>query len=728
MKKYIKQMICMAILVVLFPKDLFSQRDFSMQITIDKPVEAADLVAFPGVKDPNSYWYMSKNVKVATNEDGTPKFSLIKWVYNQDDGKDEGLGGAVFHCVFGYGPTEEQITEARTALKRINPRGKLVGPVIFKSGTVTVSIPKINDEETQEVIAIAPAPTIQGANVAVNLQLDKRSATLLWDSFNTPNPVVTFNFNMQLAGYNSPLEAKITIHREQIHNNKKMQAGVATPWLSAEVGVFLDEMIDNGAIEIEKIGENFEMQEAIDRAIEHATNEFFTPLGGSDGPNLGQLAGLNGQEPSFLDRASGLLNSSRQEARTENTSIRAENQRERERTDRRNKDIREDNRREHNRADRTNAENRRNEQERVATVNETNRTRIEQQQAENSENTVEENNSNENNNSEEEANTDEENDETTARRIVSPTEAGVTPENVSQEVYIPIEAEEIEEVEAETREEIEAREREEVNVPSIAIVASFVQRTVIVKGDKVISFKETLPTVIPMPFGGNLGVSRKDCPKCFREVNLDDPVFKQRQLLAIVDGFNSDNFSQFINYASLQIKKTHESGAITFDEIRVTRKNFAEEGNLFTLLYGWKGDNNRSKWLDFEYKIGWAFFGGHEFETPWKESNKNTINLSAPLQQKIITIEAERDLLEESNIRAIDVKIKYNLGGGDPLTKQFTINISKDILNGQVEIMLPKNKHEYDYEITWRLWGGKEINSGNKTTSSEVIHVDELPN
>ncbi|WP_340200867.1 hypothetical protein [Ascidiimonas sp. W6] len=667
-----------------------AQRDFAMQITVDKPVEAGNLVLFPGVKDKDSYWYMSKSVRLAENEDGTPKVNFMKYVYNEDNDTDEGIGGGILHVVFGYGATDAQIAEARTALRRVNGKGKLVGPVIFKGGTVTVSVPDVDDPEKQEVVAVAPAPTIQGANVAINLQLSKRSASLVWESLDTANPLVAFNFNMELAGYNSPLEAKITINREQISNHRRMQAGVATPWLAAEVGSFFDEMIDNGAIEIEKIGENFEMQEAIDRAVEMATQEFFTPLGSSEGPNLSQLAGLNGQEPSFLDRASGLLNTSRQDARSENERIRTRNEAARSRAERENREIRASNERERARTERINAEG---------------RARAERERAETE--TTEEN-------------PREEVTDSTATTTVTPTSAGITPENVTRDVYTPVEATE--------RDEVEPELTEEESVPSIAIVASYVQREIRVSGKKVISFKETYPTTIPQPFGGNLGISRRDCPSCFKEVNLDDPVFKQRQLLAVIDGLNQENFAEFINYASLQIKKKHASGELTFDEVRVTRKNFNEEGNLFSLLYGWKGDNDRSKWLDYEYKIGWSFFGGNEVETEWAPTNKNTINLSPPLQQKVITLEAERDLLEEAGVRSIDVKIIYNLGGGEDQQKQFTVNTSKDILNGQVAIMLPKNQQEYDYEVTWRLWGGNEVKSGRKTTSFQVLQIDELPN
>src|SRR5690606_2682708 len=224
-------------------------------------------------------------------------------------------------------------------------------------------------------------------------------------------------------GYNSPLEAKITINRDQVHKHRSMQAGVATPWLAAEIGSFFDEMIDNGAIEIEKIGENFEMQEAINRAIEMATQEFFTPLGSSEGPNLSQLAGLNGQQPSFLDRASGLLNTSREDARSENERIRDENRAERNRTDQQNAAIREENRRERERADQINAENRESSEQ------------------------------NEDNTSDGNSSDDTEDDDSEDTASITPTQAGVTPDNVTQDVYIPVEANQREEVSPEIREE-----------------------------------------------------------------------------------------------------------------------------------------------------------------------------------------------------------------------------------------------------------------------------------
>lgn len=641
------------LIALLYSFSAQAQRDFNMQIVLDKPVDAGELKLFPGVKDKDSYWYLPNKLRLAKNEDGTPKLSFVKWVHNTTNGTNEGIGGGVLHCVFGFEITDEELAEARKELRKINGSGKIVGAVIYKSGTVAVSVPKINDPDKEEIVATSPAPTMEGNYVAVNMQLDKRSASLLWDSFDTPNPLVTFNFNMVLSGYNSPMEAKITMNREQVYDSQSFQAGVATPWLSAEIGVFVEELIDNGAITIEKIGENFSMKEAIDRTIQKATEEFFTPLGSSQGPSLQQLTStVNSQNnKSFLDRASDLLNTSRRDARTERDAVRRRNEAERARTEREN---------ERNRTSTTRPNN---EQPRDSLVAE-------------------------------------------------------TPGNVR-----PGDSERATNGRAPQTPNLE----EEPSVPSIAVVASYVVKKIKISGKKVITFKESYPTTIPMPFGGNLGVSRNSCPKCFVETNLDDPVFKQREILTLLDGLNANDFDKYINYGTVQLRKKHESGEYTYDEVRVTRKNFNQEGNLFKMLYGWKGDNAREKWFDYDYKVAWSFFGGNNFETDWESTNRSAINLAPPLSRKIVTIEADKDLLADANVRAVDVKLYYSLGGKEQ-RKQFTINPKKDIVNGQIEFMLPDGKQEYDYEVTWRLWGNQEKKSGRKTTSFETLYVDELPN
>ncbi len=664
MKTIIKSIIII-LFVFIYSLSVNSQSEFTMQIVLDKAIDAGELKLFPGVKDKDSYWYLPNKLRLAKNEDDTPKLSFIKWVHNEENGTDEGIGGGVLHCVFGFEITDEELEEARQALKKVNSKGEIMGSVIYKSGTVTVSVPKIADPDKEEVVAVSPAPTMEGSFVAVNLQLDKRSATLLWESFDTPNPLVIFNFNMVLAGYNSPMEAKIIIKRDQVYDSQSFQAGVATPWLSAEVGVFVENLIDKGAITIEKTGANFSMDKAIELVIQKATEEFFTPLGSSQGPNLSQIgaAANSRNNKSYLDRASTLLNNSRKDARAERTAVRNRNTAERNRVDRINRD------------------------RRVTSTRDTTRTAARD--------TIATGGSGE---------------------LRSASDGGLRPTD-----------EQGRDVAIQPDNQVQPNLEEEPDMPSIAIVASYVIKKVKISGEKIISFKESQPTTIPMPFGGNLGVSRKNCKSCFREVNLDDKVFKQREILALIDGLNESDFDKYINYGTAQLRKKHENDEYTYKEVRITRKNFNQEGNLFKMVYGWKGDNDRSKWFDYDYKVAWSFFGGHSVESDWQKTNRNAINLSAPLQRKIITITAERELLEEKKVRAVYVTIYYNLGGEDQI-KQYAIDIKKDVLSGQVEFMLPRDKQEYDYEITWRLWGNEQIKSERKTTRFETLYVDEIPN
>ncbi|MDD7887316.1 hypothetical protein [Flavivirga sp. 57AJ16] len=645
------------LLVFFYSFSTHAQQDFTMQIVLDKPVDAGPLKLFPGVKDKDSYWYLPNKLRLAKNDDGTPKFKFVKWVHNEENNTNEGIGGGVLHCVYGFGVTEDELDEAEKALKKINSRGKIIGSVIYKEGTVTVSIPKLMDPEKQDIVAMAPAPTMEGNYVAVNMQLDKRSASLLWDSFKTGNSLVTFNFNMTIAGYNSPIEAKIKIHTDQIYDSQQFKAGLATPWLNAEIDVLVKELIDNGSIEIEKIGDNFSMQAAIDRVVEKATDLLFTPFGSSQGPSISQLtsaANSQGNE-SLLTRATNLLNTSRTEARTERDAVRRRNA----------------------------------ERERAASA--------ERERTTSRDTTSSAGNSSEAGDLRPEHSGGLEPGDS-QRGVNGATPSGGTP-NLE----------------------------EEPSMPSIAIVASYTVKKIKISGTKTFSLKESYPTTIPSPFGGDLEVNMTSCPKCFIETNLDDPVFKQREILALLDGLNANDFDKYINYGTVQLRKKHESEAFTYDEVRITRKNFNQEGNLFTMLYGWKGDNNRSKWFDYDYKIAWSFFGGNNVETDWESTNRSAINLNPPLTRRVITIEADKDLLDEQKVRAIDIKIYYNLGGDDQM-KQFSINPKKDVLSGQVEFMLPNGSQEYDYEVTWRLWGNEQKTSGRQTTSFETLYVDELPN
>lgn len=264
--------------------------------------------------------------------------------------------------------------------------------------------------------------------------------------------------------------------------------------------------------------------------------------------------------------------------------------------------------------------------------------------------------------------------------------------------------------------------QDEETVPSFAIALSFEFKRVRQRGQFKIDLNKYTTDNITLRFDKNFGNIK--CNSCFRQVNLDDALFKQRELVAFVDGANATDFGSYINFVTIAMKKKHQSGAITNEEVRIDRNNFNKEGNNFKLLYGWKGDDDRTQWLNYEYKAKWSFFGGHTIETDWAKNDAGAIAMAPPLLRKTITIEADPDIVVESKIRAIDVKLYYTIGEE---TQTKSTVLKKDELSKTVDIILPKNVDEFEYEVNWTLKGNKKMSSGKQKTNSSVLFVDELP-
>src|SRR6185437_9523278 len=102
------------------------------------------------------------------------------------------------------------------------------------------------------------------------------------------------------------------------------------------------------------------------------------------------------------------------------------------------------------------------------------------------------------------------------------------------------------------------------------------------------------------------------------------------------------------------------------------------------------------------------------------------INLGPPYQRRTVEIQADPAAITAAEVRAITVKIFYNLGGTEQV-KQVTLNATKAQLSEKIEFMLPANNFNYDYEITWRLRGDRIVSSGRRSGSDSIMFVDELP-
>lgn len=265
--------------------------------------------------------------------------------------------------------------------------------------------------------------------------------------------------------------------------------------------------------------------------------------------------------------------------------------------------------------------------------------------------------------------------------------------------------------------------RQEESVPQLAIAASFEMKKVRQQGTYRIDLEKWTADNAAVNFVENVG--NINCDACFIDVNLDDPLYIQRELVAKLDGMNASDFGNYINFVNVTMKKEHQNGDVTTDEVKVDRDNFNEKGNNFNLIYGFKGDNDRSQWADYKYKTVWNFFGGGTIESDWHESDIQVIPLSAPYVSRQVLIDADPGKIIDNDIRAIEIKIFYSVGESK-LNKQIRLNPVKEEFSTTVDIITPKEGTDYDYEITWYLTDGSTKSSGLKKSTSTLLFADQI--
>jgi hypothetical protein len=215
-------------------------------------------------------------------------------------------------------------------------------------------------------------------------------------------------------------------------------------------------------------------------------------------------------------------------------------------------------------------------------------------------------------------------------------------------------------------------------------------------------------------------------PLYFKEINMDDPLYKQRELVVMVDGANATDFGTYINFATVLMRKKHQAGEESQDEVRIDRKNFNSEGNAFKLMYGWKGDNDRRRWMDYEYQTTWSFFGGKELQEPWKNTNSGAINVVPPFQKRSVDVDADPEAMAKAGVRVATVKLYYKLGDTEKV-KIVTLNALKGKLSERIDFIMPPDQASYEYEVDYQLKGNKTVSSGRKTASAATLILEDVP-
>lgn len=638
---------------------------FGQDIVLDQVVRAGELRLYPSLRTPNVYYYLADQARLTIDENGNPQFSLLRY---ENGGPD--TGGGIFHAVVSLEVTEDQLRDAAQALRRQDPNGTIRGPVPFDGGTfaLVTSFNADNGDFTRQVVGLGYAPVLDGQKAAVSIRLTAQGSQVLAASLQMATADLSFSFEMDLSGYRSPIEATVKANIDDIYRDNVFGAAATTPLLAGEIMTEFEKLTQNRSITFEQIGEDTEVEQLAQAAYNKLLDLLFEPTQAAPTP-LGQ------NQTSLLDRATKMLSTARQEVRSENERIRGENER----------------RRREVAAARASAYAGR------------------QAQAKN-----------------ESRNQDEapaKNAVDVARagvyRSVSTASAGVKPPDpAAVPLYISPEDTTMPEPVPEQK------------LPEYAAVASYRMKRQERSGIFTINLNKQTVETRHLRFDENIGDLSPFAsnPAYFRVVDLGDFSIQRRDIRVYVDGLNADQIRQYLNFATVQLRKEHGSGgSVSTDEVRIDADAFSSEGNDFGLQYHRnQEDTSTSDWLSYDYAVTWSFRGHDPVTEKFTDETGNAIALRAPFRVRRVTLDiGDPGLLAERGVRLVTVRI-YDPSTGDMLVNE-SLRPDREPASMIVEFLESVDSDHYLSDISWVTRGGGETSTDKQENAANVIFLDEMP-
>jgi hypothetical protein len=292
------------------------------------PLQVANAILYRDHADPNVFYYMPNQPRLAYWPDGTPKLTFLKYT---KAGKEEAKGG-ILHFFVKYGLDDQELDKVRQELTKINPKATIKGPLVFKKGTFMVVSAAAGEGGvfTRKIIGEGKAPLISGSEVSVSIAVTPEGATFLEEALKQPTYPVSVRFEMTFEGLTPKYQATATIHWSKVREYfdqyskwriyKKKKLGIWTWYVRTGTGEFReikDELTSKGAVKIDITGEDQNLDGLMQTLVDTIMREMFdTKL---DLPE--EEPKEEGKEEQKQDRPYGVSTTRKKVSRTDDWTI-----------------------------------------------------------------------------------------------------------------------------------------------------------------------------------------------------------------------------------------------------------------------------------------------------------------------------------------------------------------------------------------------------------------------
>jgi hypothetical protein len=229
---------------VLFPSTL------SGTILLDEPpLKKGEILLFKDHNNPNSLYYLSTEIRVASGPDGRPKVS-----YYQLKGQE-----SVLNFFLTHGLSSEKLNRIRKDLAEENPELTLKGPVSFRSGKFFVFSKK---KEKSELWATGKAPLFPNQEVVITRRLKEP----------IESDIVAV-FVMEFEGITKKINARLFVNWDEVYIQRDIKE--KANWTSVEIKESLHRLKESGAIKLEMTEDYGDLTKGWNIVYEHLMQQMF---------------------------------------------------------------------------------------------------------------------------------------------------------------------------------------------------------------------------------------------------------------------------------------------------------------------------------------------------------------------------------------------------------------------------------------------------------------------
>ena len=297
------------------------------------PLQIGGAILFKDHAEPNAYFYMPNQPRLAFWPDGTPKLTFLKYT---KAGKEEAKGG-ILHFFVKYGLTDQELAKVRTDLAKQVPGAKLKGPVVFKKGTFMVVSAAAGEGGvfTRKILGEGKAPLITGSEVSVSIAVTPEGAAFLEEALRQPTYPVSVRFDMTYEGLTPKYQANATISWSKVRTYfeqyrkwkiiKKKKLGIWTWYVNKGTGEELrisDDLKSAGAVTIDVTGEDQNMEAILQTVVDQVMREMFdTGMELPGEAQEGEEGGGQEGSPSAQDRPYGVSTTMKSVTRSDDWTV-----------------------------------------------------------------------------------------------------------------------------------------------------------------------------------------------------------------------------------------------------------------------------------------------------------------------------------------------------------------------------------------------------------------------